>query len=160
MNDSKTWLKQTSARAKALSHAHKHQLRRLWWVNLILVVSPAVLSTAAAVFGALPEDRQPFTVVGLPAAAAFAGAAAILLAVHKALKCDDYQAECLRLSQEYQSKAIDADSANSRPVTELDGHQKRLTTELVELTKNAKAQVRRSFMNGDDNGSKSPDTVA
>lgn len=143
MNDSKMWLKLTSLRAKALSDAHKKQMDRLWWANLMFVVLPAVLSTAAAIFAALPGDK---TIFGLPLASAFAGVATILMAVHKALKCDEYQAECLRLSQEYQSKAIDADSAASRPEAESDEHQKRLTSELVELTKNAKAQVKRGFM--------------
>lgn len=72
--------------------------------------------------------------------------AVVLIAVHKALKCDEYQAECLRLSQAYQSIAIAADSACSGPDGERDSQQKILTSELVDLTKNAKAQVPTNFM--------------
>ena len=145
MNDSKTWLEQTSSRARALSEAYQSQLGRLWWVNLMFVVLPAVLSTAAAIFAALPKE-QNFSFYNLPAASAFAGVAVVLMAVHKALKCEEYQTECLRLSQAYQSIAIAADSAWSGPDGERDSQQKSLTSELIGLTKNAKAQVPTNFM--------------
>src|SRR5260370_12401247 len=105
MNDSKTWLEQTSSRARGVSEAYQSQLNRLWWANLMFVVVPAVLSTAAAIFAALPKE-QNFTFYNLPAASAFAGVAVVLMAVHNALKCDEYQAACLPLSQAFQSIAV------------------------------------------------------
>jgi len=147
MNDSNAWLQETTLRAKALSDAYKTTLDRLWWANLMFVVVPAVLTTAAAIFAALPKE-QSFVLFNLPAASIFAGTAAILTTVHKALKCDDYQAECLRLSQAYQSIAIDAHSAASAPDAERDSPQSRLTRELVDLTKSAKAKMGTNFMSG------------
>jgi len=147
MSDSNAWFQETTSRARAVSAAFKTTLDRLWWVNLMFVVVPAVLTTAAAIFAALPRD-QSFVLFNLPPASIFAGTAAILTTVHKALKCDDYQAECLRLSQAYQSIAIDADSAASAPDAGRDSPHARLTRELVDLTKNAKAQVGTNFMSG------------
>jgi hypothetical protein len=144
MKDNKAWLEETASRAKKLSKAYKRTLDRLWWANLLFVVVPAVLTTGAAVFAALPPERA--LLFNLPVASVFAGLAAILITIHKALKCDDYQVECLRLSQAYQGIAIDAHSAAATPGDDPNSPQTRLTRELVELTKSAKAQVRSNFM--------------
>src|SRR5262245_24257047 len=93
-----TGLKRARAWAEALCGAYRRQLDELWWVNLIFVVVPAVGSAAAAIVAALPNS-QASTVLSIPVASALAGGAAVLIAVHKALKCEDYQAECLLLSQ-------------------------------------------------------------
>jgi hypothetical protein len=122
MSDHKAWLERTSARASGLSDAYQRKLAKLWWANLMFVVVPAVLTTAAAIFAAIPKE-ETFSVFGLPAASAFAGIAAVLTAIHKALKCDDHQAECLRLSQAYQGMAIDAESAASAPQAQHDSLQ-------------------------------------
>jgi hypothetical protein len=95
MKDSKTELEQIRLRATALFNSYKLRLRWLWFPNLLFRVLPAVLTTAAAVFGAVPAATVPR--FGLPLPAMLAGVAAVLLAVHKALKCDEYQAECGRL---------------------------------------------------------------
>jgi hypothetical protein len=106
---------------------------------------PAVLTTAAAVLAALPRSAD-LEFRGLPLASIFAGLAAILIAVHKALKCDEYQAECLRLGQAYESIAIKARSLAAPPDGVSDSPQVKLTQELVDLTRSAQAQVKTSFM--------------
>ena len=141
MNEINKWLEGTKLRAIALSEAYQLQLSKLWWANLMFVVLPATFSTAAAIFAALPPEKD-----SLPVASILAGGAAVLMAIHKALKCDEYQAECLRLSQAYQSLAITAESALLGPEEERALHQKRLTNELEDLSKNAKAQVSTNFM--------------
>jgi hypothetical protein len=75
---------------------------RLWWANLIFMVLPATLATVAAVCAAGKYKDI---------AAWLAGGAAVLTAIHKTLKCDEYQAECLRLSRRYQGMATLADAA-------------------------------------------------
>lgn len=137
MSEASQWLGQTKSHATVLSEAYRLRLSGLGQLNLIFMVLPAVFSTAAAVFAALPR----FTIFSLPAGSALAGAAAILLAVHKALKCDEYQAECLRLSQAYQSIAICAESALLGPEEERGLQMKRLTDKLEALTESVKAQL-------------------
>ena len=63
-----------------------------------------------------------------------------LTAIHRALKCDEYQAECLRLSQAYQSIAIRADSALSSPEKE-PGSLQELTKNFAVLAESAKAPL-------------------
>jgi hypothetical protein len=144
MDNINEWLQQTEARAALVSEAYRLELSRLWWANLMFVVVPAVLSTAAAIVAALPESKtKDFAIFSLeiPPAAAFAGIAAILITIHKALKCDEYQAECLRLAQIHQSIAISAGSALSRPEDERASHQERIARRLEELTESAKARL-------------------
>lgn len=145
MSDSKTGLEQIRSRATALFEAYQQRLRRLWWPNLVFMVLPAVLTTAAAIVAALPAATAPNFGLPLPAASVFAGAAAVLLAVHKALKCDEYQAECLRLGQAFQSIATAADLALSGPEGERDKDQERLSNDVESLIKDAKAQVKTNF---------------
>lgn len=137
MSETTQWLGQTKSHATMLSEAYRLRLSSREQFNLIFLVLPAVLSPAAAVFAALPR----FTIFPLPAVSALAVAAAILLAVHKALKCDEYQAKCLGLSQAYQSIAICAESALLGPERERDLHKKRLTDKLEVLTESVKAQL-------------------
>ena len=149
MSRTDEWLEATRADARITSEAYRLELSRLWWANLMFVVFPAVLSTAAAIVAALPEAKaKDFVVfsISVPPASAFAGIAAILIAVHKALKCDEYQAECLRLAQFHQSVAISADAALSRPDDERSSHQARIANELEELTKSAKARLPTSIL--------------
>jgi len=77
----------------------------------------------------------------LPPASILAGLAAILVAVHKALKCEEYQAECLRLAQSYQAIAESAASALSRPADERAARQERIAKELTELTSSVRARL-------------------
>lgn len=149
MTDINHWLQETKARSGLISEAYRLELSKLWWVNLLFVVIPAVLSTAAAIVAALPPDKAGPLEIGtlsLPLASVFAGVAAILMAVHKALKCDEYQAECLRLAQFHQSIVISAGSALSRPEDERTARQERIATELEEATKGTKARLPTSIM--------------
>jgi hypothetical protein len=133
------WLEDTQSRCARLAEAYRLQLGRLWWANLCFVVCPAVFSTAAAVLAAIPEAKvqESFGNWFLPPASVLAGLAAILVAVHKALKCDEYQAECMRLSHAYQAVAEAATYALSRPDNERGGLQEGLASELMTLTKRA-----------------------
>jgi hypothetical protein len=149
MTDINDWLEETKARSELISEGYRLELSKLWWANLMFVVIPAVLSTAAAIFAALPQDKAGNLAIGtlvLPLASVFAGVAAILMAVHKALKCDEYQAECLRLAQLHQSIAISAGSALSRPEGERTAHQERIAEKLEEATEGAKARLPTGIM--------------
>src|SRR4051812_26668458 len=89
-------------RDRSRIYAEAYRLRligKLWWANLIFQVLPAALATAAAVFAAGDFDNKKL-------AAWLAGASAVLTTVHKTLKCDEYQAECLRLNQHYRGIAV------------------------------------------------------
>jgi hypothetical protein len=144
MSDINDWLQETKARSELIAEAFRLELSTLWWANLMFVVIPAVLSTAAAILAALPQDAAGTLTIhtlSLPLASAFAGGAAILLAIHKALKCDEHQAECLRLAQLHQSIAISAGSALSRPEGERTAHQERIAAKLTEITEGAKARL-------------------
>ena len=144
MDETSEWLKRIKGHATLLYEAYRLELGRLWWANLMFVVVPAVLSTAAAIVAAL-KPPAGFSLGGgidLPLASAFAGAAAVLIAVHKALKCDEYQAECVRLGQAYESIAIAAGSALARPnATERDTEQKRISEKMEVLAESAKARI-------------------
>src|SRR2546423_1688626 len=129
MSQSSKWFEQTQSQASVLSEAYRLRLSALSHVNLFFVALPAVLSTSAAIFGALPLHL----ILWLPVTSVLAGFAAVLIAVHKALKCDEYQAECLRLSQAYQSIAMSANSALLGPEELRDSHQARLTSKLEML---------------------------
>jgi len=149
MSDINDWLQETKARSGLISEAYRLELSTLWWANLMFVVIPAVLSTAAAIFAALPQDTAGKLTIGtlsLPLASVFAGVAAILMAIHKALKCDEHQAECLRLAQLHQSIAISAGSALSRPEGERTAHQERIAAKLEEVTESATARLATRIM--------------
>jgi hypothetical protein len=108
----------------------------------MFVVVPAVLSTAAAIVAALKPEHGLFIFkVEVPFASAFAGLAAILIAVHKALKCDEYQAECLRLSQAYASIAVAAGAAPSAPEEDRVAEHKRLSGKMETLVESAQARL-------------------
>jgi len=139
MADPREWLEQIASGATILAVAYRLRLDGFWWLNLLFLVLPAVLSTAAAIVGALEPSPFP-KILELPVASALAGAAAILLAIHKALKCDEFQAECLRLEQIYRSIGIAADSALAGPAHDHDSQRRRLTEKLELLSESAKAQ--------------------
>ena len=146
-DETSKWLDEIKSRSTLLSEAYRLQLGRLWWANLIFVVVPAVLSAAAAVVAAMKPPHGFFVFdADLPYASAFAGIAAVLIAVHKALKCDEYQAECLRLAQAYESIAIAAGYAVSRPADERQEQQKRISEKMEGLAEGAKAQLPTGIM--------------
>ena len=139
MEPTNDWLKATQSRCVRFAEAYRIQLDRLWWANLCFVVFPAVFSTAAAVFAAIPEEKLSLNAWFLPPASILAGVAAILVAVHKALKCEEYQTECHRLSQRYQALSEAALAALSRP-EEADAPL-RIAQEMESLTKSARARL-------------------
>ena len=143
MEHTNKWLEETQSRCVRLSEAYRLQLGRLWWANLLLVVLPAVFSTAAAIFAALPntESLSSAGVWSLPPASILAGLAAVLVSVHKALKCEEYQAECLRLAQRYQGVAEATLAALSQPADERASLQQRIAGELKELTESVRARL-------------------
>lgn len=143
MNDIEKWLEGTRSRCALFSEAYRLQLGRLWWANLLFVVVPAVCSTAAAIFAAIPDEKLRLTFGAwlLPPASILAGLAAILVAVHKALKCDEYQAECLRLAQRYQAIAEAAAFALSLPGEERVSLEKSIAEEMKALTDSVKARL-------------------
>jgi len=125
-----------SVRAYVLGKAYQLRRESLWWSNLATLVLPAVLSTIVAIISAL-SDKMEVNILGLPLAAVLAGTAAILIAVHKILKCEEYQAECLRLAGVFQSIAADAEfavqsSRNSNQ--ELSRLSEKLTREIEQAT--------------------------
>lgn len=133
--------KEIEHEAKVLAEAYRLRLvGRLWWTNLLLVVLPAVCATAAAIFAAGGAGRNK----DLSAwAAGLAGVAAVLSAIHKSLKCEEYQAECLRLGSAYEGIAARADSAQAPPEQEdprLD-QLKDLTDRFATLKESAKAPL-------------------
>jgi len=149
MDDINSWLEETRSRCVRFSEAYRIQLGGLWWANLALVVLPAVFSTAAAIIAAIPAARPDEVAAAavtaawwhLPPASILAGSAAILVAVHKALKCEEYQAECLRLMQRYQGLAEEAASARSRPEAKRPELQEKIADELKQLTDSAGARL-------------------
>jgi hypothetical protein len=91
---------------------------------MALVVLPAAGATAAAVFAASAgtaassgnvASSTKFALLTPFFAAGLAGTAAVLTAIHKALRCEEYQHECLRLSQGYRAIGVLAQSALSTP---------------------------------------------
>ena len=132
------WLKFTREQATVLSEAYRLRLvGKLWWANLLFVVVPAVFGTAAAALAAASSASSDGSRLTF-AAAFLAGGAAVLTAVHKALQCDEYQAECLRLSQAFQSVRIRSEAK----LAEADPDPKavsKLAAEYAQLTESAKA---------------------
>jgi hypothetical protein len=126
-------LEQVRNRSRVRSEAYRLRLvGPLWWANVIFMALPASFATAAAVCAAGTYKNL---------GAWLAGAAAVLTVVHKTLKCDEYQAECLRLNQRYQSIATLADAvlandADSDP--DLPAPQKLIVT-FAELEESAMA---------------------
>ena len=136
--DTREWLMFTREQATVLSEAYRLRLvGKLWWANLAFVVVPAIFGTAAAALAAAGSTSTTGSRTTL-AAAFLAGAAAVLTAVHKALQCDEYQAECLRLSQAFQSVRIrtEAKLAESDPDPKA---VSKLAAEYARLTESAKA---------------------
>jgi hypothetical protein len=105
------WLE--GARDDALLHAeaYRSRLESLRWANLLFMTLPSVLATTAAILAA----NDGWKIAGVSLAAVLAGAATVLMAVHKACKCDDYQADCLALHNGYASLAIATAFLIARP---------------------------------------------
>ena len=133
--------------ARVLSEAYRLRLvGRLWWANLTFVVAPAVCATAAAIFAAGGAGIR--AEVSKALAAGLAGLAAVLSAVHKSLKCEEYQAECLRLGPAYGAIATRAKSAQAVPEGDNPTHDelKDLTEKFATLKESAKAPLPNKYI--------------
>lgn len=145
------WFEHTKQRSIAFSEAYRIRLDRLWWANLFFVVLPAVSSAVAAILAAKEFQYQiSILCYSMPLVSFLAALAAILTTVHKSLKCEEYQAECLKLSQAYQSIAIAADAAIFGPPSEYVSQYEILSNELRKLAAEAKAQVSTNFYSSDN----------
>ena len=73
------------------------------------------------------------------------GGAAVLVSIHRAFRCEEYQAECLRLSQSYQSIAIRAASQLAKgAVTSVSLDE--ITQAMANLVEGAKAILPNRFL--------------
>ena len=113
--DTREWLMFVREQVTVLGEAYRLRLvGKLWWANLFFVVFPAMSGTAAAALAAASTGdggNKALTVI----AAWLAGGAAVLSAVHRSLKCEDYQTECLRLSQGFQSIRVQTEARLAEP---------------------------------------------
>jgi hypothetical protein len=132
-------LSELSLQAYELGKAWQLRRESFWWTNLATLVLPALLTTLVAIMSALPAFSEK-RIAGLPLTSVLAGTAAILVSVHMALKCEEYQAECLRLTGAYRGIAIDAEFAlrSSRDHKE---ELTRLSEKLASVTETASATI-------------------
>lgn len=143
----KQQFKELEQQARILAEAYRLRLvGRLWWANLMFVVTPAVFATAAAIFAAGGAGVRADVSKAL--AAGLAGLAAVLSAVHKSLKCEEYQSECLRLGPAYDAIATRADSAQAIPKGNDATHDelKDLTEKFATLKESAKAPLPQKYI--------------
>jgi hypothetical protein len=128
--------------AAILAEAYRLRLiGRIWWANLFFVVLPATFAAAAAIFAAGGAGMNEYLSRGL--SAFLAGTAAILSAIHKSLKCEEYQTECLRLGAAYDAIATQARSCElslTVPDPKLD-ELKELAEKMAGIKANAKAPL-------------------
>ena len=146
-NVRKQRFKEIEQQARVLAEAYRLRLvGRLWWANLMFVVTPTVCATAAAIFAA--GGAGIGAEVSKVFAATLAGLAAILSAVHKSLKCEEYQTECLRLGPAYDAIAARADSAQAVPEEDNPTHDelKDLTEKFATLKESAKAPLPNKYI--------------
>jgi hypothetical protein len=98
-------------------------------------VGGGVLFSAAAgvtiIWNSLPHGRM--------ISAILAFSASVLTGLHAALKCDPYQAECLRLVQALKSLGMEIQSCKELPDEEYSAKARALITELTNLLKTAGA---------------------
>ncbi|MEK6324464.1 MAG: hypothetical protein AABN33_22720 [Acidobacteriota bacterium] len=128
--------------ATLLAEAYRLRLvGRLWWANLAFVVLPSVCAAAAAIFAAGGAGMNADVAKAL--AAGLAGLAAVLSAVHKSLKCEEYQNECLRLGAAYDAIAARAASAELSPTPDdsKSDELKDLTEKMATLKESARAPL-------------------
>ena len=146
-SDVRKQLKEIEQEARVLSEAYRIRLvGLLWWANLGFVVTPAVFATAAAIFAAGGAGIRADVSNAL--AAVLAGLAAVLSAIHKSLKCEEYQAECLRLGPAYDGIATRAKSSQAVPEGNNPTHDelKDLTEKFATLKESAKAPLPNKYI--------------
>ena len=141
----KEGLTKLKERAFILGAAYQYGRDRFAYSNIFTLVLPAILSAIVAVITALSAPPNWFDIGTVPGASVLAGLAAILVTLHKVLNCEEYQAECLRLSNVFKSIAQDAEIAFSSS-RDLNHELSRLSEKLTLEIKNAKATVPDSCM--------------
>ena len=141
----KEGLTKLKERSFILGAAYQYGRDRFAYSNLFTLVLPALLSTIVAVITALNPSPNWFDIGTIPGASVLAGSAAILVTIHKVLNCEEYQAECLRLSNVFKSIAQDAEIAlySSRDAND---ELSRLSEKLALEIENAKATIPESCM--------------
>ena len=141
----KEGLTKLKERAFILGVVYQFGRDRFAYSNIFTLVLPAILSTIVAVFTALTNPPTFFDICSIPGESILAGLAAILVTIHKVLNCEEYQAECLRLSNVFKSIAQDAEISlySSR---DLNCELSRLSDEFSLQIKNAKATVPEKYM--------------
>ncbi len=141
----KEGLTKLKERAFILGAGYQYGRDRFAYSNIFTLVLPAILSAIVAVITALSDPPNWFDIGTVPGASVLAGLAAILVTLHKVLNCEEYQAECLRLSNVFKSIAQDAEIAFSSS-RDLNHELSRLSEKLTLEIKNAKATVPDSCM--------------
>ena len=136
----KEGLTKLKERAFILGVAYQYGRDRFAYSNIFTLVLPALLSAVVAVIAALSNPPNWFDLGTIPGASVLAGLAAILVTLHKVLNCEEYQAECLRLSNVFKSIAQDAEIAlySSR---DLSHELSRLSNKFTEKIESARATV-------------------
>ena len=141
----KEGLTKLKERAFILGAAYQYGRDRFAYSNLFTLVLPALLSSIVAVITALSNPPNWFDIGTIPGASVLAGFAAILVTIHKVLNCEEYQAECLRLSNVFKSIAQDAEIAlySSQDTND---ELSRLSEKFALQIENAKATVPENCM--------------
>jgi len=127
-------------RAFILGIAYQCGRDRFALSNMLTLVLPAILSSIVAIFTALADSPNWFDIGSIPGESILAGIAAILITIHKVLNCEEYQAECLRLSNIFKSIAQEAEIAILSS-TDFNQELTRLSNSFASEIKNAKATV-------------------
>ena len=141
----KEGLNKLKERAFILGTAYQNGKDRFNLSNMFTLVLPAVLSSVVAIISAMKSPPDWFNVCSIPLESILAGSAAILITIHKVLGCEEYQAECLRLSNIFRSIAQEAEIAiySSK---ELNVELSRLSDKFATELENAKATIPKRYM--------------
>jgi hypothetical protein len=138
-------LNRLKERSFILGAAYQFGRDRFAYSNMITLVLPAILSSVVAIFAAISNPPDWFMIGRIPLESILAGTAAILVTIHKVLNCEEYQAECLRLSNVFKSIAQEAEIA-IHSSTDSNSELTRLTDSFSHELKSAQATVPKSCM--------------
>ena len=136
----KEGLNKLKERAFILGTAYQSGRDRFDLSNMFTLVLPAVLASIVAVFSAIIDPPSWFEVCSIPLVSILAGLAAVLITIHKVLGCEEYQAECLRLSNVFRSIAQEAEIATYSS-KDLSFELSRLSDKFATELENAKATI-------------------
>ncbi|BDM83086.1 hypothetical protein [Acaryochloris marina] len=128
------FFKELSREAKYNSRIYQKRQNRLIAPNLITVLLPALLSTIVAIISGI-EAYSKVDIAGIPVASLLSGLSAILITIHRTLKCDEYQAECLRLANLYDSISTEAKYISLLESLDLEKEGLRLIREMASASR-------------------------